>query len=116
MPGDSPQWAVQVPMGGYPNNLPWVVYYSVRCDADAKDGTAFTCGLHNNGTGGDHFITHHAVSECSGKAYKLFKSNPVSIPEDGYLWFCPPARPKSQVGKIYIDRVFIIQENMPQQH
>ena len=116
MPGDSPQWAVQVPMGGYPNNLPWVVYYSVRCDADATDGTAFTCGLHNNGTGGDHFITHHAVSECSGKSYKLFKSNPVSIPEDGYLWFCPPARPKSQVGKIYIDRVFIIQENMPQQH
>ena len=116
MPGDSPQWAVQVPMGGYPNNLPWVVYYSVRCDADAKDGTAFTCGLHNNGTGGDHFITHHAVSECSGKTYKLFKSNPVSIPEDGYLWFCPPARPKSQVGKIYIDHVFIIQENMPQQH
>ena len=113
MPGDSPQWAVQVPMGNYPNNLPWVVYYSVRCEGDATDGYAFTCGLHNNANGGDHFINHHLVSECRGKEYKLFKSKPVSIPEDGYLWFCPPARPKSQVKNVFIDRVFIIQENMP---
>ena len=42
MPGDSPQWAVQVPMGGYPNNLPWVVYYSVRCDAAPPSPAAST--------------------------------------------------------------------------
>lgn len=113
MKGDDKEWAVQVPLMQYPTNRPWVFYYAVRCEGNADDGAAFAFGVHSQVTGASQGTTTHLVSECKGKTYKLFKSKPIDLKGDEYVWFAPPARPRDQVDKIYFDQVYMIQEEMP---
>jgi len=105
MPGNTPDWGVQVPLSLLPRNGAWRLYAVVRAETNGADSTApaLTVGVYPP-FGNEITVL---VGELSDGEYHTVEL-PGSYRHDSadMLWVAPPN--SDQVRYVYVDRVFAI--------
>lgn len=107
MPGDRPDWGVQLPLESLPTTGTWKLYMSVRADTGsaAPDAPALTAGVWPP-FGNEQTFT---VAEISGEQYHelaLPGSYQYENEEATYAWIAPPN--SADIPYVYVDRIFAV--------
>lgn len=107
MPGNSPDWGVQLPLDWLPTTGTWKLYITVRADTGsaAPDATVMSTGVWPP-FGNERIIK---VSELSdGRYHELelpgtyqYQPNTTEV-----AWIAPPNSP--EIPYVYVDRVFAV--------
>ncbi|MER7332899.1 MULTISPECIES: DUF4838 domain-containing protein [unclassified Micromonospora] len=107
MPGNVPDWGVQLPLDWLPPSGTWKLYVSVRADTGsaAPDAAALSTGVWPP-FGNERIVK---VSELSDGAYHelelpgtyRYQPNTTEV-----LWIAPPNSP--EIPHVYVDRVFAV--------
>jgi hypothetical protein len=107
MPGDRPDWGVQLTLDGLPTDGDWKIYVSVRADTGsaAADATAMVAGVWPP-FGNERVITVAEVSDGAYHEVELPGTYQHSTEEIRYVWVAPPD--SADIPSVYVDRIFAV--------
>lgn len=105
MPGNRPDWGVQLPLAALPTTDTWKLYMAVRADTGtaAPDATAMVAGVWPP-FGNERAITVAEVSD--GSYYELELPGTYQYDTDRYAWIAPPNA--ADIPYVYVDRIFAV--------
>lgn len=107
MPGNSPQWAVQLQLMASDVFTPTVaVFASVKVQAKAKSGPAFAWGVHDCAAGRAVVTRTVSLAEVADAEYHEYSLGEVSWKPGMSIWFAPP-NDGNRVESVAVDRVYI---------
>ncbi len=115
MPNTHTIWACHsYPLGDYgvTDGSRWQVYMRVRCDANADVGVAMTIGVYDDATRHSIVSRRIPVETIRGKEYRLIDLGVHSLGKLAYAWAAPVVRDQDDVGAVYVDRVFMIRQEL----
>jgi len=109
MPGNTTAWGIQLNLSYLPKGK-WKLYFRIRISLKSTDinlidrvKVAFRYGVYPKTRSHIGLITSFMDEQYHTVEVGTFKN------KDGSLWIAPPGN--DLVGKIYVDRVFIVREN-----
>ena len=109
MPGNHREWAVQrdLSVAGLEEGVTWEVYASVRVEASAERGTAFTGGVYDVANGRGVGSITVAIEEIAGEGYQTYRLATAPLHGQMYVWVAPPERP-DEVDAVWVDRIWLV--------
>jgi len=78
----------------------------VRCDENANDGIAMSCGVFEQSSRTFAFRKNLYIAQIAGSGYQKVEFDPVALTPAMFIWFSPQRR-DNEVTPIYVDRVLI---------
>ncbi|MGW0229207.1 DUF4838 domain-containing protein [Actinopolymorpha singaporensis] len=107
MPGNRPDWGVQLTLDGLPTEGTWKVYISVRADTGsaAPEATAMAAGVWPP-FGNERTITVSEVSDGSYHELELPGTYRYDAENIEYVWVSPPN--SAEIPYVYVDRIFAV--------
>ncbi len=111
MPGDHHEWATQQDLGiaGLDPEATYSVYASIRVEATADEGPAFSGGVYdiaNKLTIGGGGVT---LEQIEGEGYQTYKLATGKLHNQMYIYVAPPRRP-GEVQAVWVDRMWLVRE------
>lgn len=109
MPGDHREWAVQrdLSVAGLERGATYEVYASIRVDAEAREGLAFTAGVYDveNRRGAGSISVE--LDEIADEGYQTYLLATAPLHDRMYIWVAPPERP-DEVEAVWVDRIWLV--------
>lgn len=111
MPGAHHEWAVQLDTSAaaLEEGATYTVYASVRVEASAEEGPAFTAGVYdvaNRITVGSMAVE---LDEIEGDGYQTYEIATAPLHGRMYIYVAPPQRP-GEVEAVWVDRMWLVRE------
>ncbi|MFD2081798.1 Glycosyl hydrolase family 67 N-terminus [Actinopolymorpha cephalotaxi] len=107
MPGNRPDWGVQLALESLPTNGSWKVYVTVRADTGsaAPDAAAMVAGVYPP-FGNERTIKVSEVADGEYHELELPGVYQYDAANPRYAWISPPN--SSAVAYVYVDRIFAV--------
>lgn len=111
MPGDHYEWATQQDLGiaGVDPEATYTVYASVRVEATAEEGLAFSAGVYDVanrvGAGGIRV----ELDQIEGEGYQTYAVMTGKLHDRMYIYVAPPKRP-GEVQAVWVDRLWLVRQ------
>jgi hypothetical protein len=110
MPGSHHEWAIQRRLGGtVEDGATYSVYATVRVEASAQEGLAFTAGVYDRANRKHVGGIDVNLEEIEGEGYQTYKIAEASLHSGMYVWVAPPKRP-GEVEAVWVDRMWLVRE------
>ncbi len=111
MPGEHREWATQQDLGvaGLDEDAVYSVYASIRVEATADEGLAFSAGVYdveNKRSAGELRVD---LQEIEGKGYATYRLATGQLHGRMYIYVAPPQRP-GEVQAVWVDRIWLVKE------
>ena len=111
MPGDHHEWATQrdTSVAGLETDATYTVYASIRVEATADEGPAFTGGVYDIKNRRTIGSTAVSIGDIKGDGYQTYKIATGKLHGQMYIYIAPTRRP-DEVQAIWVDRMWLVKE------
>jgi len=111
MPGDHYEWALQYRLSGaaLEDDATYSVYASIRVDATAEEGAAFSAGVYDRDNKVHTASMKVNVEDIEDDGYHTYKIAEAPLNRGMYIWVAPPRRP-GEVQGVWVDRMWLVKE------
>ncbi len=110
MPGEHHEWAIQRDLAGtVEDGETYSIYASVRVDASAEEGPAFSAGVYDRANREHVGGTKVNLEDIEGEGYQTCKIAEAPLTGRMYVWVAPPKRP-GEVQAVWVDRMWLVKE------
>ena len=100
------QWAPSADLGDLGK---WHCYVVARCDAKAKNGSAFQIGLYDNNKAENAAGIMATLDVAGDNQYHTYDLGVHDLTPGKYFWVAPLNNP-DLVDAVYVDRIFVVKE------